>query len=158
MGFPGGSSGEESTCQCRRRVSVPGLWRSPGVGNGTLLQCSYLGDSMGGGAWWGVMLQSTGPQRIGHAWVTEHKSYVIVVTKSEIIVTRKQTFYFFKHSFFLSFSLCMPKCKQDLISEFYPFEIRERVQSHTCIQAKEHVKHSSDFVATVIMWIVKLVT
>ena len=49
MGFPGGTSGKESTCQCRRhRVvgSIPGLGRSPRAGNGNLLQYSCLEDSM----------------------------------------------------------------------------------------------------------------
>ena len=36
-GFPGGASGKETACQCRRKRdegSIPGLGRSPGVGNG----------------------------------------------------------------------------------------------------------------------------
>ena len=32
--------------------SIPGLGRSPGVGNDTPLQHSCLGNSMGKGAWW----------------------------------------------------------------------------------------------------------
>ena len=39
--FPGDASGKESTCQSRRRkrwVLIAGLGRSPGVGNGTLIQ------------------------------------------------------------------------------------------------------------------------
>ena len=32
--------------------SIPGLGRSPGVGNGNPLQCSYLENSMDRGAWW----------------------------------------------------------------------------------------------------------
>ena len=31
--------------------SIPGLGKSPGVGNGTLLQCSCLGNPMDRGAW-----------------------------------------------------------------------------------------------------------
>ena len=31
--------------------SIPGLGRSPGVGNGNPLQCSYLENSMDRGAW-----------------------------------------------------------------------------------------------------------
>ena len=30
---------------------IHGLERSPGEGNGNSLQCSYLGNPMGGGAW-----------------------------------------------------------------------------------------------------------
>ena len=42
LGFPGGTSGKESTCQCRRRGLTPGLGRSPGEGNDSSLQYSRL--------------------------------------------------------------------------------------------------------------------
>ena len=32
--------------------SIPGSGRPPGVGNDKLLQCSFLENSMDGGAWW----------------------------------------------------------------------------------------------------------
>ena len=35
--------------------SIPGLGRSPGVGNGDPLQCSCLGNSMDRGAWWATV-------------------------------------------------------------------------------------------------------
>ena len=44
-GFPGGASGKEPTCQCRRCKwwsSIPGLGRSPGGGSGNPLQYSCL--------------------------------------------------------------------------------------------------------------------
>ena len=41
--------------------SIPGLGRSPGVGNGNPLQYSYLGNSVDRGAWWPV-----GSQRVRH--------------------------------------------------------------------------------------------
>ena len=66
-GFPGGASGKESACQCKRpteAVSIPGLGRSPGVGNGNPLQCSCLQNSLDRGA----KLQSMGLQRVGHDW------------------------------------------------------------------------------------------
>ena len=60
-GFPGGASGKEPTCQCRRiRVvgSIPGLRRFPGGRHGN--QCSILA--------WTIPqteeLQSTGSQRV----------------------------------------------------------------------------------------------
>ena len=34
---------------------IPGLGRSPGVGNGTLLQYSCLENPMNGGAWWATV-------------------------------------------------------------------------------------------------------
>ena len=44
-GFPGGASGKEPACQCRRHrdaLSIPGLGRSPGGGHGNPLQYSCL--------------------------------------------------------------------------------------------------------------------
>ena len=52
LGFPGGASGKEPTCQCRRREGlVPGLGRSPGGANGLPLQYSCLENPMDRGAW-----------------------------------------------------------------------------------------------------------
>ena len=42
IGFPGGSAGKESACNAGDLGSVPGLGRSPGEGNGYLLQYSGL--------------------------------------------------------------------------------------------------------------------
>ena len=41
-----------STGDARDMGSIPGLGRSPGVGNGSLLQCSCLENSMDREAWW----------------------------------------------------------------------------------------------------------
>ena len=44
-GFPGGTNGKEPACQCRRLRdvgSIPGSGKSPGGGNGNLLQYSCL--------------------------------------------------------------------------------------------------------------------
>ena len=51
MGFPGGSAGEESACNVGDPCSVPGLGRSPGEGNGYLLQYSCLENFVDRGAW-----------------------------------------------------------------------------------------------------------
>ena len=51
-GFPGGTSGKESACQCKRtrdKVSIPGSGRPCGVGDGNPLHYSRLENSMGGG-------------------------------------------------------------------------------------------------------------
>ena len=37
-GFPGGSDGKASACNVGDPTSIPGLGRSPGEGNGNLLQ------------------------------------------------------------------------------------------------------------------------
>ena len=36
--------------------SISGLGKSPGVGNGNLLQCSCLENSMDRGVWWAIVL------------------------------------------------------------------------------------------------------
>ena len=54
MGFPGGASGKEPACQCRRHMRLrfnPGSGRSPGGGHGNPLQCSCLENPMDGGTW-----------------------------------------------------------------------------------------------------------
>ena len=48
-------SGKESTCDEGDMSSVPGLGRSPGGGNGNLLQYSCLGNPMDRGAWRAVV-------------------------------------------------------------------------------------------------------
>ena len=45
-GFPGGSAGEESTCNAGDLGSIPGLGRSPGEGKGYPLQYFGLENSM----------------------------------------------------------------------------------------------------------------
>ena len=54
QGFPGGSDSKESVCNAGRPGSIPGLGRSPGEGNGNLLQFC-LENSMDRGAWWGIV-------------------------------------------------------------------------------------------------------
>ena len=49
--FPGSSDGKESVCNAGDLSSVSGLGRSPGEGNGDLLQCSYLGNPTDRGVW-----------------------------------------------------------------------------------------------------------
>ena len=57
--FPGGTSGKEPTCQCRRHKrlqdriqgSIPGSGRSPEGGHGNPLQYSCLENPMDRGAW-----------------------------------------------------------------------------------------------------------
>ena len=68
--FPGGASGEESACQCRRckRCGLDTqLGRCPGVGNGNPLQCSCLENPMDRGAWL-VTIQS---DTVRYNWVTK---------------------------------------------------------------------------------------
>ena len=55
LGFPGGSDDKESACNAGGPGSIPGLGRSPGVGNGNPLQYSCLGNPMKRGAWRGTV-------------------------------------------------------------------------------------------------------
>ena len=50
-GFPHSSIGKESACNAGDLGSVPGLGRSPGEENGSLLLYSCLENSMDRGAW-----------------------------------------------------------------------------------------------------------
>ena len=47
MGFPGGSVGEESTCNAGDLCLIPGLERAPGEGNGNPLLYSCLENPHG---------------------------------------------------------------------------------------------------------------
>ena len=49
--FPGGSDGKASACNVGDQVSILGLGRSPGKGNGHPLQYPCLENPMDGGAW-----------------------------------------------------------------------------------------------------------
>ena len=49
--FPGGSAGKEYICNVGDLVSIPGLGRSSGEGNGNPLQYSCLGNPMDTEAW-----------------------------------------------------------------------------------------------------------
>ena len=78
--LPGGTSGKEPACQCRRckrHGSVPGSGRLPGGGHGYLLQCSYLENPMDRRSSWatvhGVAQSPTRLKRLsihGWAWKT----------------------------------------------------------------------------------------
>ena len=50
-GFSGSSDSKESAHNVGDLSLIPGLGRSPGEGNGNLLQYSYMENSMDGGAW-----------------------------------------------------------------------------------------------------------
>ena len=50
-GFPGGLDSKESACNAGDLGLIPGFGRSPGAGNGYLLQYSHRENSMDRGAW-----------------------------------------------------------------------------------------------------------
>ena len=51
QGFPGGSEVKVSACNVRDLGSIAGSGRSPGEGNGNLLEYSCLENYMDGEAW-----------------------------------------------------------------------------------------------------------
>ena len=52
--FPGGSDSKESTCSTGDTGLIPELGRSPGGGNGNLLEYSCLENPMDRGALWAI--------------------------------------------------------------------------------------------------------
>ena len=62
MSFPGGSDGKESACSAGDLVSIPELGRSPGEGNGNLIQDSCQENPMDRGAWWATIYGVTDSQ------------------------------------------------------------------------------------------------
>ena len=55
MDLRGGSDGKASVYNVRDLVSIPGLGRFPGEGNGNPLQCSCLENPRDGEAWWAAV-------------------------------------------------------------------------------------------------------
>ena len=53
--FPGSLDGKASAYDAGDPGLVPGLGRSPGEGNGNLLQYSWLENPMDRGAWWAIV-------------------------------------------------------------------------------------------------------
>ena len=53
--FPWGSEVKASACKAGDLGLIPGSGRSPGEGNGNLLQYSCLENPMGRGAWWATV-------------------------------------------------------------------------------------------------------
>ena len=50
---------KDSVCNAEVLGLIPGLGRSPGIGNGNSLQYSCLENSMDRGAWWATVLGIT---------------------------------------------------------------------------------------------------
>ena len=63
IGFPGGTAVKNPAANVRDTGSIPGLGRSPGVGNGNPLQYSCLKKFMNRVAWWATVM---GSPRVGY--------------------------------------------------------------------------------------------
>ena len=59
--------------------SIAGLGRSPGGGNGNLLQYSCLGNSMDRGAWWALV------HRVAKSQTQTHAQHIFTASVNEII-------------------------------------------------------------------------
>ena len=55
MGFPAGSVVKNSPANAGSAGSIPGLERSPGKGNDSVLHSSCLGNLMDKGTWWAAV-------------------------------------------------------------------------------------------------------
>ena len=60
--FPDGLVVKNPPAKAGDESSVPGLGRSPGEGNGSPLQCSYLENPVDRGAWWATVHRVTKSQ------------------------------------------------------------------------------------------------
>ena len=66
MGFPGGpvvKNPPANADDTRDTGSIPGLGKSPGVGNVNQLQYSYWENSMDRGAWWAAVYEMARNQK-----------------------------------------------------------------------------------------------
>ena len=73
-GFPGGTSGKESTRQCgkcERCGFNPWSERSPGGGHGNPLQYSYLENPTDRGTWWATV-HGVSKSRTWMRWLSRH--------------------------------------------------------------------------------------
>ena len=70
LGFPGCSVVKNLPASAGDMNLIPRLGRSPGEGNGNLLQYSCLGNPMARGACWAT---DCGVTRVGHDWTTEQQ-------------------------------------------------------------------------------------
>ena len=74
--FPGGSAVKNLPADAGDVGSILGLERSPGEGNGNLLQCSCLENPMDRGAWWAIAHGDA------ESDPTEHLTLLILLSKT----------------------------------------------------------------------------
>ena len=85
---------------------IPGSVRSPGRGNGTLLQYSHLENSMGREAWWAT-LQGTSKSwtRLSTCQKIQHLPSLLVFHISCVSILFQMSLYSVQHSIFLQLQL-----------------------------------------------------
>ena len=72
LGFPGGPVVRNPPLNAGDRGLTPGLGRSPGGGNGNLLQDSCLGNPVDRGHWWAIVLRITAEQVFHCVYIYEY--------------------------------------------------------------------------------------
>ena len=97
LGFPGGPDGKASAHNVGDPGSIPGLGRSAGEGNGSLLQYPCLENPMDRGAWWAAV------HGIAKSW-TRLKRLCMHALQSQVCTLPLLTFFFF--CAWLSFLSC----------------------------------------------------
>ena len=86
MGFPGGSDGNESTCNAGDLGLIPELGRSPGGGHGNPLQYFCLGNPMDRGAWGAAVhwiAESDTTEQFSMHEIIEHQRFFFFVFKKK---------------------------------------------------------------------------
>ena len=91
IGLPGGASGKEPTCQCRKARDmglIPGLGRSLGGGHGNPLQYSCLENPMDRGAWWVIVHMVIKSQKWLNNWTLRllNVQYYVFPLESVVIL------------------------------------------------------------------------
>ena len=76
-GFPDGSAVKNPPANAGDMSSIPGLGRSPGEGNDSPLQDSYLGNPMDRGSWQ-TTVQGV-EKRVGHDLETKQQQQFLVL-------------------------------------------------------------------------------
>ena len=81
--FPGGSEVKASACNIGEMGSISGLGKSPGEGNGNLLQYSCLENPMERGAWQATV---QGSQKIDHNYITTTTSTTLLFFSFKLFI------------------------------------------------------------------------
>ena len=89
VGFPGGCDSKESACNAGDSGSIPESGRSPGEGNGNLLQYSCLGNPMDRGAWWTTVHGVTESDRTEQ--LTHYTTHSLCITDSLFCTPKTNT-------------------------------------------------------------------
>ena len=107
-GFPGGAVVKNPPVTAGDAGLIPGSGRSPGGGNSNLLQYSWLGNPMDGGAWWGTV----------HGGHKESDTTECTHTHTHTLYLRSSSVRFWRGWFALQ--LCGRHCWGPKLRHFFP--------------------------------------